>query len=100
MKKGIQGQLIADENEQTIKNIKENSEVFKGATDVIFKECIVEYDIYRGTYNDKNVIGIDFNILGKTVKDADKYYSLFKKELKNYFGIDVKEIIKAKYDKI
>ncbi len=100
MKKGIKGQLVASKDENTIKYIKENDEVFKAVCARNF-DCILEWDIYEAEYEGQDVIGIDFNILSNTAKETDKYLSLFKKELKNHFGFKViHEILKFKYDKI
>ncbi len=100
MKKGIKGQLVASKDENTIKYIQENDEVFKAVCARDF-DCILEWDIYEAEYEGQDVIGIDFNILSNTAKETDKYLSLFKKELKNHFGFKViHEILKLKYDKI
>ena len=82
MEKGIKGQLVASKDENTIKYIQENDEVFKAVCARDF-DCILEWDIYEAEYEGQDVIGIDFNILSNTAKETDKYLSLFKKEL-NY----------------
>ena len=100
MKRGIKGQLVASKDENTIRYIQENDEVFKAVCARDF-DCVLEWDIYEAEYESNDVIGIDFNILSDTFKNTDKYYSLFKKELKNHFGFKtIHEILKLKYDKI
>ena len=100
MKKGIKGRLLAPLEKNTIKYIKENVEVFKAVIDSDFDGCAIEYEIYEAEYEDKDVIGIDFNILAKTVKEAEQYYKKFKYELKNHFGFKLNEHLKLKYDRI
>ena len=98
LKKGIKGQLIMPNNEDSIRYIKENSEVFKGVCDRDFR--FTEFDIYEATYNDEEVIGIDFNLLDFTSKEVEEAYKRFKKEIKNHFGFTPKEVLKLKYDLI
>lgn len=98
LKKGIKGQMTVPLNEDSIKYINENIEVFKAVCDRDFEYCA--FDIYEATYNDEDVVGIDFNIMDRTVKECDASFSRFKKEIKNHFGYKPNEVFIGKYDKI
>lgn len=100
MKKGIKGRLLVALEENTIEYIKQNEEVFKAVIVRDFDGCAIEYEMYEAEYENKDVIGIDFNILAKTVKEAEQYYKNFKYELKNHFGFKLIEQVKLKYDRI
>lgn len=97
-KRGIKGQMIIPIKNNTIKYINENIEVFKAVCDRDFEYC--RFDIYDGEYNNTEVIGIDFDIRDKTVKECDASFSRFKKEIKNHFGSTPKALFIGKYDKI
>ena len=98
LKKGIKGQMILPSDDNTIRYINENIEVFKAVCDRDFEYCL--FDLYEGTYEDKDVIGIDFNIMGNTFKECDVSFSRFKKEIKNHFGSTPKQVFTGKYDRI
>lgn len=98
LKKGIKGQMIIPLNDDSIKYINENIEVFKAVCDRDFECC--EFEIFEGEFKEKDVVGINFNILDKTVKEADISFNRFKKEIKNHFGFKPEEIFIGKYDKI
>ena len=98
LKKGIRGQLTIPFNDDIIRYVNENIEVFKAVCDRAFEYCL--FDIYEASYEDKDVIGIDFDIMGNTFKECDASFSRFKKEIKNHFGSTPKQIIVGKYDRI
>ena len=98
LKKGIRGQLTIPFNDDIIRYVNENIEVFKAVCDRDFEYCL--FDIYEASYEDKDVIGIDFDIMGNTFKECDASFSRFKKEIKNHFGSTPKQIIVGKYDRI
>lgn len=98
LKKGIKGQLILPCTDESVKYINENIEVFKAVCDRDFEYC--KFDLYEGTYEDQDVIGIDFDIRDRTVKECDASYSRFKKEIHNHFGFHPTQIFIGKYDKI
>ena len=98
LKKGIRGQLTIPFNNDTIKYLDENIEVFKGVLDRDTKHCL--FDIYEATYQDQQVFGIEFDIRNKTFKEAENDLRLFKKEIQNHFGYRPKKILEAKYEKI
>ena len=98
LKRGIKGQLILLYNDDIIKYINENIEIFKAVCDRDFEYCL--FDLYEGTYEDQDVIGIDFDIRDRTVKESEASYRRFKKEILNHFGYKPKEILIFKYDKI
>ena len=100
MKKGIKGRLLTDLEENTIEYVKENEEVFKAVIDRDFNGCVIEYEMFDGVYEEKDIICVEFNILAKTFKEAEQYYKKFKYELKNHFGFKLVEHLKLKYDKI
>ena len=98
LKKGIKGQLTLPDNDKIYKNIEENIEVFKAVCDRDFR-C-ARFDIYEATYDNKDCIGIDFNILDFTSKEVNESYKRFKYEVYNHFGYKPKEVMKIKYDLI
>lgn len=98
LKKGIKGQLILPATEQCFKYINENIEVFKGVCASRFNKCL--FDIYEATYNDDEVVGIDFDILDNTKKECEASYKIFKEEIESHFGFKPKEIFIGRYDKI
>lgn len=98
LKKGIRGQLTIPFNDDTVRYVNENIEVFKAVCDRDFEYCL--FEIYEASYEDNDVIGIEFDIMGNTFKECDASFSRFKKEIKNHFGSTPKQIFAGKYDRI
>lgn len=98
LKKGIRGQLVLPSSDQMLKNINENIEVFKAVCDRDFEYCA--FDIYEGTFDNTECIGIDFEILDRTVQESNASYSRFKNEIYNHFGAKPTQVFVGKYDKI
>lgn len=98
LKKSIRGQLYVQSKEEYIKNISENIEVFKAVCARDFDSCL--FEIFEGSYDTGDVIGIKFNITCRTFTECDASYRRFKKEIYNHFGFKVKEAFVMKTESI
>lgn len=93
MKKGIRANLyLPEECVQIINNNKEY------VTNLLDNFDNLSYDIYYGTYDGKNVCGIEFIILGDTLKETTEQYKHLKNILKNITGKNPKQISKCEFD--
>lgn len=98
MNKGIKGRLELPDSKECLNNIYENKEVFMAVIERDFK--FAEYDIYEASYDDRDAILIEFNIMNDTLKECRSDLSRFKKEIHNHFGFKPGCFILMTYEKV
>lgn len=98
MRKGVRETLILPLNDNVIRYVDENAEVFKAVIARDFDDC--EFEIYEGTYQDTDIIAIDVIIIDKMQKIVDADLRRFKEEVRNHFGYRPTKIYSAKFTKI
>lgn len=96
MKKGIRIQAYLPV--ECYKIFKESEE--KLIKDLENFDFYIEYDIYVGTYYEKNVCALDLTFIGDTFKKVEDDYMKFKKYIKELTNNNLKQIYKMKFDRV
>lgn len=95
MKKGISVQSYLPV--ECYKIFKENEKKF--IKDLENFDVYIKYDIYVGTYYEKNVCALDLTFIGDTFKKVEDDYMKFKKYIKELTNNNLKQIYKMKFDR-
>jgi len=59
---------------------------------------IIGFEVYEGELNSKYVVAFDLIIEGETFKYCEEVYSIFRKKLREFYGLELKENYKAKLE--
>ena len=95
MKKGIQANLYLPK--ECLNIIQDNLEEVLSFFDSFVS---LDYDVYLGEYNGKEVCGVEFVILEDTVSNAEESYKSLKRFLKYITNKQPIQILKLKFDRI
>lgn len=95
MKKGIKANLYLPK--ECYKIIEDKFEQIK---DYLESNFVIDYDFYIGIYEEKEVCAIEVKLLGKTCREVNADYKMFKEYVKEITHKQVKQVLMFKFDRI